>query len=507
MRDWHERVIKVVASRYFFWGVLSLFALEALWFAFTFRHPMLFDESYHLGLIDLYSRQFNPFIGQQAVSADQFGDVVHYPSFLYHYLMSFPYRAVHGLTDNLMVQVIAMRAINIGMMVFGLWMFQKVLRRLRLSAGLSNLVLLLFSLLPIVPMLSAQINYDNLLFPLVALSLYLALRVMSAQRPNFMLTSSLIFVNLLASMVKYTFLPVFAAEVIFLIAYFYRRYRQRNTHSSKFALKRPIRNLLSGLAASFRANKPLPRTLVVVGLVVAAGMFGYRYGGNVVEYGTPSPECNQVLSAGRCQAYGPWARNNELVKQAEVHGVSSNPVLFTITWFKVVYNDFFRVAANRFPDNQPEYSTILPIVRLAVSVIILASLVAIARHWREIYSSPAMRLMVSVIVLYVAVLWLQNYLDFLHTGERVGTQGRYILPLLLPVGAVFAFVLNKSLHDKKLIKAGLAVVSIPLFLQGGGMFAGIVAGQPSWYWQNNTVIHQNENLQKVIRPLVRTKLF
>lgn len=489
--NWHERVRTAAASRYFFWGVLGLFVVEATWFAFTYRHPMLFDESYHSGLIKLYAQQWSPFINNQTVSADIYGDVMHYPSFLYHYLMSFPYRLISQFASSEMVQVVSLRLINVAMVATGLWVFRKVLLQLKLSPGLSNLVILLFSLLPIVPMLAGQISYDNLLFLLTAASLYYALRLVNARQVDFLALTLWLSVSLAASMVKYTFLPVFAAEAGFLVIYLLR------VHG---------RALLIELAASFVTTKRWVQVAALAGLVLMGGLYGARYGTNMVRYHTATPDCGQVLSVSRCMAYGPWGRNEILAKQATKTGVLSSPIHFSANWLKVMYDDFFRVAMNRFPDNQAEYSTILPIVRLAATLVVLIGAVTVVYRWRDLHSSPAMYLVLTIAITYVSVLWLHNYQDFLHTGEWVGTQGRYLLPLVLPVVAVFAFTLSKSLHDKKLLKVNLAILAVPLFLQGGGVFAGIVSSNPSWYWQNSVVIQQNEHLQKLIRPFVATKL-
>lgn len=61
---------------------------------------MAFDERLPLGIITLYAHHLSPFWQAQPAHADAFGAVFRDPSYLYHWLMSFPYRFVSIFTDN-----------------------------------------------------------------------------------------------------------------------------------------------------------------------------------------------------------------------------------------------------------------------------------------------------------------------------------------------------------------------------------------------------------------------
>ena len=163
-----KKIIAVLGSKRFFWVVLGFFIFESVWIALSGVYPGAFDENFHFGLIQIYSHYWLPFLSSQPAHANAYGAVARDPSYLYHYLMSFPYRFislfVHGQTG----QVVLLRLINVGIFSAGTVLFRRILIKVGLSSALSNVCLLLFVLIPIVPELAGQINYDNLLIPLVA---------------------------------------------------------------------------------------------------------------------------------------------------------------------------------------------------------------------------------------------------------------------------------------------------------------------------------------------------
>ena len=254
--------VAVLRSRRFAVGTLVFFVCEALWIACSAVYPMAFDEEFHLGLIKLYSHHWLPFLSQQPQSTSQFGAISSDPSYLYHYLMSFPYRLLEVLTHNQTAQIIVLRFMNIGFFTLGLLLFYKLLRRAGSSRLLANGVLALFALLPIVPLLSATINYDNLLFPLTAWACLLVVRINEQlAKRNFDLRglATLVIVCMLSCLVKYAFLPIALAAALFVAVQIWRAFRGHG-HQLCEAVRRNYR-LVSR------------RTLfVLLGLVVLSGV-------------------------------------------------------------------------------------------------------------------------------------------------------------------------------------------------------------------------------------------
>jgi len=102
-----------------------------------------------------------PYLAHQPPNANAYGAVARDPSYLYHYLMSFPNRVLSLFIHGQTAQVITLRFIDIGFFTSGLVLFRRVLLRAGLSQGLTNFCLFLFVLIPIVPQLAGQVSYDD----------------------------------------------------------------------------------------------------------------------------------------------------------------------------------------------------------------------------------------------------------------------------------------------------------------------------------------------------------
>src|SRR5687768_2867626 len=97
----------------FFYVVVFIFCLQALWIAFSNRYPMAFDEEYHFGLIKLYAEHGLPVWSGQPAGADSFGAVHRDPSYIFHYVFSFIYKFIRLFTDNQAFSILSLRLINI----------------------------------------------------------------------------------------------------------------------------------------------------------------------------------------------------------------------------------------------------------------------------------------------------------------------------------------------------------------------------------------------------------
>ncbi|HVU68640.1 MAG TPA: hypothetical protein VHD63_16005, partial [Ktedonobacteraceae bacterium] len=215
LTDWLGAVLR---SRFFTYGVLAFFVFEAAWIAASAVYPMAFDEDFHFGLIQFYSHHWTPFLATHQAGTSQFGAVSSDPSYLYHYLMSFPYRGLSWLVHGQTAQVVVLRFLNIALFAAGLALWYRLLRRVGSSRLLANTALALFVLIPIVPLLAAHINYDNLLFPLAAWVCLLVLKIdgqLRAGRIDIKTLGILVAACMLSCLVKYPFLPIALAVALF----------------------------------------------------------------------------------------------------------------------------------------------------------------------------------------------------------------------------------------------------------------------------------------------------
>ncbi|MEK7153582.1 MAG: hypothetical protein AAB834_06535, partial [Patescibacteria group bacterium] len=319
------------SSRLFLYVVLGFFVFEALWFVFSALYPMAFDEEFHLGVIKIYAGQWLPFLAGQPDGADAFGAVARDPSYLYHYIMSFPYRFLTAFTHNETTLVIILRIINIAVFTWGLLLFRKLMLRAGVSPALSNVALALFVLIPIVPQLAAHINYDNLLMVLVPVLCLLSFRLIEGFREHRIDSRVLLYfaiVCLMMSLVKYAALPIVAAAVSFLVVYLVLAFRGR------------FGKLWHVVSRDFMRISRVGRVVLAGLFLLASGLFAQRYAVNMVQYGTPVPDCGNVLTVKQCSAYGPWIRDHDRHKNLPAE-FRANPVVYMGSWLGGMWHRLF----------------------------------------------------------------------------------------------------------------------------------------------------------------------
>jgi hypothetical protein len=487
------KIPAILGSRRFFYGVLLFFVLESLWVAFSARYPMAFDEDFHVGIIKIYSHQWLPFLPGQPENGNPFGALATDPSYLYHYLMSFLYRLLAAVTDNQMVQIIGLRLLNIPMVAIALVLFRRLLLRAGVSAAYTHTALAVFVLIPILPLLSGQINYDNLLLPLIAGMCLLAFEIYrSFLRQRVPLVSLLLLaaVCLTASLVKYAFLPMAMVTFVFVLIGLWRGFYGRGGKA-----------LPAACITAFRSARRPALWVLVAAVVVLSGLWLQRYGVNVVKYHTPVPACDAVLDEADCSEYGPWVRNYEL---AQAKGdVNESRLAYTWHWLQALhYRLFFMV--NGPYDNYRNYPP-MPLPSATAVLLAVSGLVAVVLYFRRLFKGQPLLVYLAVMALfYGIVLWVEDYSQFIETGQPVAINGRYLLPILLPVAAVLGRALHLAFSATPRAKAWAAALVIVLFLQGGGVFSFILRSDARWYWPGAAVWHANNAAQHVISPFIIT---
>jgi hypothetical protein len=482
----------ILSSKKFFYGIVGLLVLQAIWTALTARYPMAFDENFHWGIIKIYSHQWGPFITSTPPDSGAYGELVRTPSYLYHYLMSFPYRLIASITNQETVQIIFLRFINIGLFATGLFVFRKVLLRLRFSAAVAHLSLLLLILVPVVPFLAGQINYDNLLFiltPAIALAaLQCRQEILQKGRLPAPAFVSFLALGMLGSLVKYAFLPIFLAAILYVAVVVVR---QKN-----------IGILVKKTWSAFATSKPLLKVAMLVLLAVSFGLFAERYGGNIIHYQSLDPDCAKVESIDHCKEYGPWARNYLLTTGAIPSGTDPTP--FAIGWvIGIVHRLYFAINY----DYINYYELPLPVAAAYAFGLVGAGLTII--YWRRLLkANPRLLLIALITVIYVASLVYVNYSDYLKYDAFLAINGRYLIPILPFIFAVMAaaygMVVRKKAFAKRgvQIKFGLVALLLLFTLQGGGILTYAVRSDPNWYWQNPLAKTLGQGLKDIASPFI-----
>lgn len=489
-----KKIYNILNSKKFFYFVIATLVIQAAWFALTVQYPMAFDENYHFGIIQIFSHQLSPFITNVPPSSAVYGEITRFDSYLYHYLMSFPYRLITIFVHDQIPQIIILRFMNIGIFVGGMMLFRNLFKRLNISNGLINFSLLMLVLIPIVPFLAATISYDNLIFLLVPLITILTLNCRDeiVKHKKIPATSFifLLVVGMLSSLVKYPFLPIFAATIIYLLIIFIKT-------SSKT-------KLLKTIISSFNSSKRWLKIILIISLVISGGLFAERYGVNLVQYHSLEPDCGKIQSVDYCIQFGPWGRNYSIANTVAATNPNFDPPIssFVPYWFGyMAYRLYFAI-------NYDYYSDLpLPTPIAVAAIISIIGLMLGILYRRVIFKDRRLWLLVTIILLYVGAIFYTNLVSYLQYRTMLAINGRYLI-MIIPLLFVFIglayrnFITDIFKTHAKLAKVILSVTVVILLLQGGGALTHLIRSQPNWYWQNKIVLDFNTNLKKIISPLI-----
>jgi hypothetical protein len=502
------KFLNFLSSRIFLKIIIGLFAFEALWIALTGRYPGAFDENFHFGLIKIYANHWLPFLDSQPPDAAVYGAVARDPSYLYHYLMSFPYRLIELFTQSQTVQIIVLRIINVLFAVTGLYLFARILTHSPLSRHAQHAILLLFTLIPVLPLLAGQINYDNLLFVFAAAAILLMLSIVRDVRQGNLSGSSvarLLIVCGGASLVKYAFLPIFVA-IVFFVAWQCFTYRKRLTFGGP-----------DGLPHRFVSAVQRPTSCaLLVGILLVGGLGFQRYGVNVLRYHTPIPDCAQVISVRECSQYAPWNRDHMYV-QNNAAWKRESIIQYADMWIHQILRELYFVIYGAFmPNGKVSYRAAEPLpfmIILGWTICItgtLAMLICIRLLWRD----WVLRAFMLIIGTYTGILFVQNYKMYVETAVPVAIHGRYLL-LLLPLLFVLYFrsyqIIFRYLASQfaiiQVYRRHILLVSWLILLlvstQGGGILTYIVRSNSEWFWQQSPAAQSvNNSARSILKPLI-----
>jgi hypothetical protein len=476
----YTKIKTLLESRVFFTCVVALFVLQAGWIAIKSGFPLAFDEGYHLGIIELHAKQWSPFFSGLPDSTAQFGALATDPSYLYHYVMSFPYRVLWGVTHNWFAVILGLRFLSIALFVAALIVFRHVLAYTGASRALVNLVILAFTLLPLQTFTAAQINYDNILFPLLGVALLCSLRFaerLSREKQfdaRYLLGATV--ACLLSAQVKYTFIPLFVAIMGFNAVVAIRWWWQNRAGAFGAAVQ-------SFMVASLRV-----RVALLALLVVSSGLFGLRYGYNMVTYGSPAPDCARVVNVESCMAYGAWARNYELAAAHTPAPSLAQKEEFAKIWVNIMGNQLFTVLnANKGGAEEAPARALV----VGAKIVIVAGVLLILLQWQKFMRlGYAIGLFAAVCGIYMTALLLKNYADYTEFGIPIAVQGRYLLPVLLVAMALIAKAYTLTFQEIPRAKVALVVAAIVIGAQGGGIITYAKYADESWQWSSAMVLRE-----------------
>lgn len=483
-----DKTVKVISSKYFLWVVIVIFVLQAMWIAFSFRYPMLYDEVFHVDAIKLFSKQISPFILNQPTSYDVYGNLANGDATLFHYLMSFPYRLVAFFTSSNEFLVITMRIIDILFVAIGLYLFYRLFKKLNVNKGLINVSILMFTLLPIVPFVAATTNYDNLLFMLTPLYLIACVNIIQSSKVYWLQYLMLVIIGCFASLVKFTFLPVFAISVIFLAVLIYNRYKK---------------GFLLRFWNSFRGT---PRVVVVIYVtisVVLVGLFSNAYLVDIAKYGTPLPSCQQTMAMERCAVSGITQRAVKALATKDERPLQA-PSEYVKNWFNGMVV-LVTMSGARTTQGATVFSWSLPVVQSMIFFGIFISAGVLLYAWRSLMKNQSWNFLFFMSIALIIAVFFYNYSSYIKYHQSFAVQPRYLLSFMPVLFLMFTAAVNFILREYRFLKLVLLMVVLALFTQGGGVITHILESEDSWYWQNSKVIEANHFAKKILQPLVKVK--
>ncbi|MFZ1483867.1 MAG: hypothetical protein WAS36_02550 [Candidatus Saccharimonadales bacterium] len=460
-----------VASEAFFWTLVGLFVAQTTYLAYMSAFQMAFDEAYHVRLIEFFSTHVNPIIGTQTSYFDV-GNILHSPSWLYHYVLSYPYR-LFQLAGSEQATIIGLRFLNVGIAVSSLLVARKILTQLGVAFALRNLVLGLLMFTPVFTLLSAQTNYDNavVLVSFLLLSLSISIRDALFVDKTFPVVPLLQWTTLscFGSLIKYSVLPIVIGTGIWIAIMIVRFMRHDNARLT--TIKQSVRSVSK------------PTLYIWTGLLVGGmALFATYYGMNVVRYHNPVPQCNQVLDVEKCKQYYAWNRNYTLALNRENVPAIDGPMTYTYHWVvEVWYQMYAQIipTGGIVPIAKFFYGSLLLLSALGV-LATLATVKTIAKKY------PALLGLTFVSFIYLLLLWSRNYHDYTNLGAAVAVQGRYLAPVLLCYYALLVLGVAELISNRgtaaKRFGLVLYAYTLLLFIIFGGFVGYILHVLPNAKW-------------------------
>lgn len=449
-----KKLISFVSSKTFLFLTLSWFLIQGAYIAFSTKYQISPDEHYHFQFIKLYSESgFSPFLTDQ--SGYYFlGDVTRVPDYLYHYLLSFPFRI---MGETFSAQLILIRMINVFISLISAISLYKLLQILKIPKLATNMSVFLFTNTLMLVFLAGSVSYDNLsiLLTLIAFNVF----VQILQKVTFLrllLLMSLINTGLL---VKHSFGPIAVLLVVTLVAL---RFSE-------------LKALFLNLRTKKRLKIDFRAVLITIFFIMSTILFIERYLGNYIKYSTIDPRCETLHTTSQCEQNGIY--NRRIMQSTKNVDPSTllTPAKFTTNWLDRVRFGTFSVSAHKgFP--------MLAVTTLSSSLLLVAFAVSIIRKldYRE---NKNLVILTLISVTYYIILMYINYSQYRGHGVfGQALQGRYGFPVLgILYGASFYYMFS-IIGKRTVILAGISLSIIILFF---------ISSLPTYIYRTNDEWYSN----------------
>ncbi len=400
--------------------------------------------------------------------------------------MSYPQRVfdLAGLDRN--TAIFLHRLINIGMVTAGLYFFVRLFDTLKIRRLHTNITLIITTSLPIFVLIAATVNYDNALFLLAPIFFLFFVRIVKSKEVNWYDLATFMFIGMVASLVKFTFLQLFATAALILIILLLQRHKK---------------NLFARTVTSFSSTTIRKKVPLLVLLAVITFLFLQTYVVNFVQYGTPRPSCERTLSEERCKKSGIIRRNLSLQATISEREEVNFPD-YALRWTRGMVTNASQTGVVT-SEQKAHFGTPIPIYISTLFISMIVGSILLAYAWRALNLSVEVKLLMFLAISYVLTILIQNLSLYHKYHANIAIHSRYVLivaPIIIILMVLAAqFATRKSKNSQVFI----TIVFILLLSQGGWAVTHILRSDETWYRDNQTVQKANELAKRVLRPLVK----
>lgn len=409
------------------------------------------DEHWHIGVIEAFSNT-NSIFSFFPTSEKML--LVNTSPYLYHYILG------NLLKLNLLdfSPLIFLRLFNISFSVISIIYLIKLTKSITDNKIAIVLTLLIFTNIPMLSFLSANVSYDNFINMLSVMMIYYTVNFFQTNNK----TSLMLFMSLssLAVMTKITAIPLAFICGLIILYYIFKTFRNsRNKH-----IKSPKNNIVVTITVLF----------ITVVLVSASVIF---YGRNIFVYRTITPACDQVLTYTQCLTSPVFSTSEYLIENKQDIKLL-DPFHYFYQWSESMYLGIFGIFGHQSLIKPLEYMVPYKLIGIfAIGVFI--------RYFRK--SERSIILLTLILVFYTLVLtYFNNYASYKQTGFILASvQGRYIFPVLAPLLILFTHHLVR-VTNKKLLYITVFIIAT-IFLLGDYVY---FKRNVPVNWYRNTEISQ-----------------
>lgn len=444
-----SKILSFLGSKTFVYIIIGWFVFQAGFIAVTTSHAIPPDETAHFSQIRVYANDgWDPFIDQEPETY-YLGALERTPNYLYHYVMSFPYRAIPNSWSP-DAYVVTLRLVNIIFTVAGLVVFMRTLALLTKRKIVQNMTLFMLGNTLMFVFLSGTLNYDNMFFLATSVAFYYLIKML--QKFSLLDLLKLSAAVAFALLVKFTFVPL---AIMFAVALVVRYIRE---------LPKVLETSKKEIA---RQKKPL--IIMSVIFLLFFGFFLERYAVNFVRYGSYRPKCEKVLTYEDCMR-SPLYRRNDTFRHVKAQNLVPEAP-FVGKWMQRTHETVFGVMGHKLLNPSP-------IIKYGSYIICALMLIAFIRFVDR--RDTLIFYLATMIVLYIGILIFHNHTLFERSGFfGMALQGRYIFPVLGLMFFIGNYYVDRMLQKRPTIYVLYAVFAVAVFVLGA-LPAYIAGPDSSW---------------------------